>query len=412
MLKHTYVSRSCRFSTGNFFRLVFSILLMSANNAWGQNTDRTITHAQNTKTAQSSKELLPVRVGEQWRAVGRVRTLDAAQSTVLPDADVYLEYGLQRLFHRVYTNGKTKATVEVLELEFISGAYGSFTFNRQYLQPNQHLFHEGRYLVRISIEPPSSSLDQTLVEAIKPNLVGEAGQFPFLPSHLPEQDRIANSEKYIVGPKALANLENFRYLKDLVNFEGGTEIAAANYRNGNGRMNLIIIEFHTPQSASDGHTKLQDRFNALPQPEKDKRILKRTGNYVVEAANIYDLAAAQNLVGQIKYEAKVYWAGRKLSDIPLEFRPLDPVALEEMKRTTEVLLRSFYWIGAMLLSAILLGIAAGGALFYWNRYRRRKLGLDDLFSDAGGTLRLNLDDYLLSSEEPEIKQIGKGDNQV
>jgi len=61
---------------------------------------------------------------------------------------------------------------------------------------------------------------------------------------------------------------------------------------------------------------------------------------------------------------------------------------------------------------MLLGIVAGGSVFYWNRYRRRKLGLDDMFSDAGGTIRLNLDDYLLSSDEPAIKQIGRGDNQI
>jgi hypothetical protein len=63
----------------------------------------------------------------------------------------------------------------------------------------------------------------------------------------------------------------------------------------------------------------------------------------------------------------------------------------------------------MLLSAILIGIIAGGSLFYWNRYRRRKLGLDDLFSDAGGTVRLNLDDYLLPPEETPVKQIGNTD---
>ena len=140
-------------------------------------------------------------------------------------------------------------------------------------------------------------------------------------------------------------------------------------------------------------------------------MLKRVGNYVVIAINVQDRGSAQNIVGQIKYEVKVHWAGRKLSDIPLEFRPPDPVALEEARRTVQVLLRSFYWIGAMLLSAILLGIIAGSSLFYWNRYRRRKLGLDNLFSDVGGSLRLNLDDYLLAPEERPIKQIGKGEGQ-
>ena len=50
----------------------------------------------------------------------------------------------------------------------------------------------------------------------------------------------------------------------------------------------------------------------------------------------------------------------------------------------------------MITGAIIIGFITGGSFFYWKRYRRRKLGVDDIFSDAGGTVRLNLDDYLLS----------------
>jgi hypothetical protein len=355
------------------------------------------------------RDLLPARLGETWRAVGQARIWNVEQFSALPDADVYSEYGLQKIISRVYTNGKTRVTVEIFDLSFISGAYGLFTFNRVFLQPNRREFYHGHYLVSISSDSDGKVIDQSLIDAVKPDLIGEVGQFPLLPSHLPEQDKIAKSEKYIVGPAALAKLQVFDNLKNLVGFDGGVEAVTADYRNGDGIMNLLIIEYHTPQSASEGYARIESYFNSFPQQEKEKRMLKRIGNYVVEAVNIQDRTSAQNIVSQIKYEAKVYWAGRKLSDIPLEFRPPDPVALEEARRTVQVLLRSFYWIGAMLLSAILLGIIAGSSLFYWNRYRRRKLGLDNLFSDAGGSLRLNLDDYLLAPEEKPIKQIGKGD---
>jgi hypothetical protein len=61
----------------------------------------------------------------------------------------------------------------------------------------------------------------------------------------------------------------------------------------------------------------------------------------------------------------------------------------------------------VLLSALLAGFAAGLSLFQWKRYRRRKLGLDNVFSDAGGSLRLNLDDYLLP--DPQINQSSAGE---
>jgi hypothetical protein len=407
--KLTFTSRPRHFFTGTCSWLLIATLPFTVSKIQGQDKAQAVNQSQISHTAQQLRNLLPARLGEIWQATGPARIWNVEQFSALPDADVYSEYGLQKIVSRVYTNGKAKSTVEIFDMSFVSGAYGLFTFNRVFLQPNRHEFYVGRYLVSIVTDSDGNTIDQSLFDAVKPTLIGEAGQFPFLPSHLPEQDKIAESEKYIVGPAALAKLTGFSDLRNLVGFDGGVEAIMADYRNGDGKMSLIIIEYHTPQSASDGYARIESYYNSLPQPEKEKRLLKRVGNYVVEAANIRDQISAQNIIGQIKYEAKVYWAGRKLSDIPLEFRPPDPVALEEAKRTVQVLLRSFYWIGAMLLSAILLGVIAGSSLFYWNRYRRRKLGLDNLFSDAGGSLRLNLDDYLLAPEEESIKQIGKGD---
>lgn len=388
---------------------LLSILLCATSSAQGQQASNTSEQTRSHKPSQPAGELLPDRLGDRWRAIGQAQILDARRFSSLPDADVYGEYGLQRIISRVYTDGKTRVSVEVFELNFVSNAYGLFTFNRGRLPATSHEFYEGRYVVRVTTSSPNEQPDRSLFEAIKPNLISGEGRLPSLPSRLPEQGKIAESEKYIVGPAALTKLKSFGDLKGAINFGVGVEVVTADYHSGGGQMSLIIVEYYTPQSASDGHAKFQSHFNALPQDEKDRRILKRIGNYVVEMVNIQDMPAAQNVIDRIKYEASVYWVGRKLSDIPLEFRPPDPVALEEARRTTQVLLRSFYWMGAMILSAFILGLAAGAALFWWNRYRRRKLGLDNLFSDAGGTVRLNLDDYLLP-EDSDVKRIGKGDD--
>jgi hypothetical protein len=170
----------------------------------------------------------------------------------------------------------------------------------------------------------------------------------------------------------------------------------------------MIIEYHTPQTAADGHKSATKYIDSLSQNEKGSRILKKVGNYIVHAINVRNTDEAGSLIGQIKYDYKVYWEGKKLSDIPIDFRPPDPVAIEEANRTLMIMVRSFYWVGALLTGSILLGLLAGGTFFYWRRYRRRKLGLDDLFSDAGGAVRLNLDDYLLQPGQPAIKQLGDG----
>jgi hypothetical protein len=375
------------------FVVLFSILLLTASGAQGQSND---------------KELLPDRLGENWQAVNPARVLDGGRLSSLADADVLREYGLQRVISRVYTDGKIKSSVEVFELNLIPTAYGLFTFNRGQLPPKSREFHQGRYVVRVSSTAANTNPDQQIFEALKPNLTGGEGELPSLPLHLPEADKIADSEKYIVGPAAFARLKTFSELKDAIKFEDGVEVTTADYRNGGGQMGLIIVEFFTPQLASDGHARIQDLFNALPQSEKERRILKRVGNYVVAMSPVQDMTAAQNIAGQIKYQKKIFWAGKKFTDIPLAFRPADPLATEEGMRTVQIMVRSFYWMGAMILSALLIGLFAGISLFRWKRYRRRKLGTDDLFSDAGGTVRLNLDDYLLS-DNPQIKQIGEGE---
>ncbi|MGE0130030.1 MAG: hypothetical protein AB7U82_18255 [Blastocatellales bacterium] len=392
MLKHILIQYWFVFRGKIVFMGVFLALFLTANSVQSQSTHSALNQPQSSKPVQPAKEILPDRLDEHWRAASPAQMLGARQLSNLPDADIYKEYGVQKVISRVYTNGKIRAAIEVFEMNFISHAYGLFTFNRGRLPRNSREAREGRYVVRVSKSSPDEDWDQSILEAIKPNLIGGVGTLSSLPLHLPDQGKIMESEKYIIGPIALTKLEKISELKNVINFYDGVEVAAADYHNGNGQMNLVVVEYHTPQLASDGYAQFQDYSNALPQNVEDKRILKRIGNFVVVAVNVQDRVAAQSIVDQIKYEKKIYWAGRKLSDIPLEFRPPDPIETEEAIRTAQVLLRSFYWMGAMLLSAILIGLAAGGLLFHWNRYRRRKLGLDSVFSDAGGTVRLNLDD--------------------
>lgn len=357
-----------------------------------------------TANPPTNKTHLPDKLVETFHIVGKTRTLSSDQCSILPDGDVYKEYWLESLTSGHYTDGKNTIAVEIFQMQFDSGAYGLFTFNRGKQNETRREFFTGRYFVSISSETIKSIPLEPLILAIKENLNSSNGELSPLPSHLPEEGKIAESEKYLVGPAALAKLEGLSDLKDVVNFSGGTEVAVARYLNGNTALSLMIVEYHTPQLATDGHAQFQAWFGRLSEQEKIQRLLKRIGNYVVTTTAAQDLANVERLVSQIKYNPVVYWEARKISDIPIAFRPPDPLAVEEFTQTASVLIRTFYWIGVMLFGAIVLGVVSGSVFFYWNRYRRRKLGLDDMFSDGGGTVRLNLDEYLLS---PVDSTIGK-----
>lgn len=395
------------FPTRLFISSVYLLAAMlMTSQIYGQGSDQSRRPAQVTATI---KQLLPEQLPGNWRALATARTLNAEAAAPSANADVYAEYELLAHAMRNYTDGKSKVRVEIFETRFASGAYGLFTFSRSVTAPAQQEFYQGRYFVRITNDAGNSSALNSLVEAIKSVIPADAGELPVLPSHLPEQSKIAGTEKYFVGPVALAKLANFSDLKNVVDFTGGVEAVTADYQNGNGTMSLLIVEYHTPQLATDGYARFQQYFDGLSQPEKDRRLLSRIGNYVVEAVGVQDKAAAENVVGQIKYTPKVYWEGRKMRNIPLESRPPDPAAIAEANQTAQVIIRALYWIGVMLMGTIAAGVITGGAYFYWRRYRRRKLGLDDLFSDAGGTISLKLSDYLLPERKTSVKQIGNGE---
>lgn len=399
------------FPTQSFTRPTYllAVLLLSVGQIYSQGNNQKLRAQQAVIITTAAKQMLPEKLSKDWRALGPARTLNAEASSLSPDVDVCAEYELLTGTVRNYTDGKSKLTVEVFEMRFASGAYGLFTFNRGIKTPNQHEFYQGRYFIRITNDVSSVFVNNSFVEAIK-SVIPDDGELPVLPSHLPEQSKIVGTERYLVGPIALARLANFGDLKNVVDFTGGAEAVTADYQNGSGTMSLLIVEYHTPQLATDGYARFQQYFDGLRQTEKDRRLLSRIGNYVVEAVGIQDRAAAESVVGQIKYAPKVYWEGRKMRNIPLESRPPDPAAIAEANQTAQVIIRALYWIGVMLIGTIGLGVVTGGTYFYWRRYRRRKLGLDDLFSDAGGTVSLNLSDYLLPDRKTTVKQISNGNS--
>lgn len=355
-------------------------------------------------------EILPEQLGNSWRATGPAKQMSTEQFKVVQDAEVYLEYGLRTVTTRAYANDRDQVSIEVFEMRYPSGAYGLYTFNRGLLPAGREEFQTGRYVVRISRATETSASDQSLVSLIRQHLPESGSDLSPLPSHLPELNKVAESEKYLVGPAALAGLKPFASLGEVISFTGGAEAVTAEYENGGGRMSLIIVDCYTPQLAADNYAHLRNQLESLSPEERSGRLLKRIGNYVVEAVGVKDAKAAEAVLNQIKYAPRVYWEGDRFNSIPFEFRPPDPLALEEARRTGAVLVTIFYMIGMMILGSFLLGVIAGGSFFYWRRYRRRKLGFEDAFSDAGGTIRLNLDDFLLpAADESRVKLLEKGE---
>ncbi|MFN0121859.1 MAG: DUF6599 family protein [Blastocatellia bacterium] len=351
------------------------------------------------------KIALPDLAGE-WKAAGAARRRDPAQLAAADQLAVWREYGVLSVTARDYVRGKAKVTVAVYETKFPSGAYGLHSFNRGALPAGQNEIQAGPLVIRAG--ESAADLPAAVAAQLSAQAGADAAELPQLPTRLPEQNKVAASEKYVTGPQALSQMPPFSDLKDVVVFTGGAEAVAAQYDNGGGKMDLLVVDCYTPQLATENLARLRALVDALPPGEKAARLVQRSGNYLIEAVNVRDSAAAKALVEQVKPAFKVYWEGERYSSIPLDKRPPDPLVIAEIRRTVFFLSSSFLLMGLVIAATISMGIMAGFGYFYWRKYQRRKHGFDDSFSDAGGTIRLNLDDHLLTGQQRQARLLGKG----
>ncbi len=379
-----------------------------------------VTKAEEATATDPLPSALRTVGGAQWKAVSPTVTLERSEWKILPDSELRAEYGLERLFSRHYApaagaGGKRRLTVEIFAFRHPEGAFGLLTANRILRagkspgNVDREEFHHGNYLVSLS-SSDSGIVRQTEIQQSIRTYLGSTGNAPpVLIAHLPASGRVENSELYGAGSRALSLDPVFASLAGILDFTGLPEIAAANYVNGSGRLRLLIVEYFTPQSAADNLVTAQKDLESRSPSEQQGIIIRRIGNYLAIAANVSDRAGAESLLNQVRYEQKVYWAGRKLSDIPYEFRPPDPAAIRESIKTGTIIVQSLMLVGLMLLLTLLIGVLVGGVFFYWRRYRRRQMGIDNLFSDAGGTILLKLDDHLLTANPGAPRQIDTSD---
>ena len=209
--------------------------------AIGQTKTEDNVPSRSTNATPTNQPQLPDKLGSNWRALEAQRRLNAEQCQVLPDGDVYAEYDLQSLTTRFYTNGKTKIAVELFQTRFPSEAYGLFTFIRHNRNNKHQGFYVGNLVITASGESEGTLVEESVIKTLRESIVVEEGELPSLPFNLPEQGKIAGTERYVIGPLALAKTREFSDLKDAINFIGGTHAVIADYHNGNGQMTLMIV---------------------------------------------------------------------------------------------------------------------------------------------------------------------------
>ena len=255
-------------------------------------------------------------------------------------------------------------------------------------------FYKGGNLVQVSSGntlPAASDELLQMARAFAATLPSGDDDIPVLVRHLPNLQTPTGGSLYAVTLIGLKNVVPNQPALDVLTFEGGTEAVAARY----GQSELVIVEFTTPQFSIDNDQRVTAKIQELKgQGQPVPTAYRRVGNYSIFVFNAPDEASANQLIDQVKYEQVVQWLGD------------DPHLSERLQRyfaqtSAGVIVSVLKGSGLSLILCLGIGALIGTLLF---RHRRAQKAA--AYSDAGGSIRLNLDE--LTSTVKSGRLLGSG----
>ena len=242
--------------------------------------------------------------------------------------EVLKEYRFSDLAASTYTRDDGR-TLKIRAARFAdaSGAFGAYTF---YLQPEMTkeqigdqgassgqrvLFYRGDVLVdaQFSKESAMSGAELRELAGALPRPSGSSANLPTFIEFMPRKGYVANTQKYVMGPVALAAVAQ-PVSADLVDFNASSEVSLGRYDTGSGQATLMLISYPTPQLAAE-HLRRIDAAHRMAQPQSGVSSIenagsffeKRSGPILAIATGPVSDSDAKSLLGMVNYEANVTW---------------------------------------------------------------------------------------------------------
>jgi len=265
-------------------------------------------------------------------------------------------------------------------------------------QAGQISFVKGNAFVELFGQSLNASQEKLiqLANSIAQQLDSGENDIPVLVKHLPNWESAQPRASYAVTFAGLKHLFPQQRVLEAIAFDSGAEAVRADYDAGK----LLIIEFNTPQISADNERAIAARLNELKVTGEPANMLpsayRRVGNYVVFVFGAPSELVANELIDQVKYQQVVQWLGN------------DPYAYERATREfTETTLGVFVSVvkasGLALVTCLAVGGFFGALLFSRRRTRPRNV---EAYSDAGGMLRLNLDEMTPETDPARLIEPG------
>lgn len=267
-----------------------------------------------------------------WQVKGAVTRSDDPAAADAVNAPVLKEYGFQRLEKASYTRDDGRnLTIKAAVFADATGAYGAFTYyysaemreetigGQAAFLNNRVLFYQGNVLVDAVFDKMSvmSASQLRQLAGLLPQAEGNKDKPPSLPTYLPKQafgkNFEQNTTKYLLGPVALNRIGS-PLPASKVDFKSGAEVVIGKYAAAAGDATLMLIEYPTPQIASEQLRQIDASHQVTQQHPGVASILDvgpffdaRTGPIIMIAAGPLSKSEARSLMASISYEADVTW---------------------------------------------------------------------------------------------------------
>jgi len=309
----------------SFFRSVGVVISLACLLGMAMAADKPVAQAQAHPSEPAA--LLPQQFGG-WEMQGSSRTSTDPVAADPTNAAVLKEYRFTDLASSTYIRDDGR-TLKIRAARFAdaSGAFGAYTF---YLQPrmakeqiddqgasagDRVLFYRGNILVDALFSQESAMSVAQLRElaGALPRPGGTTGNLPTFIEFMPHRGYVANTQKYVMGPAALA-AQAPPVSADLVDFNASSEVSLARYSTSSGEATLMLISYPTPQLAAEhlrriqaAHSTSQPQAGAASVENTAAFFPKRTGPIIAVATGPVSDSDAKSLLGMVNWEASVTW---------------------------------------------------------------------------------------------------------
>ena len=285
----------------------------------------------------AAQDVLPSNVGT-WTASSPTTQVPAQQIEQLANdrANILREYGITSGERRDYTSGNDKISVTLYRMVDPSAAFGAFTFFRDpdmalpapIMAASYTAGKRGRELLvvgnlMLDVNAGKAQMAPADLNALAKSVTTQADRRPYPPiaTFLPHEGLIPGSERYVLGPLALAQVFPAAPVNqaDWAGFGSSAEAVVGRYRlsdkpSGGQRPAegvLLLILYPTQQLAADRYNELGKSLalNVDPELAKGKPAVFGTRSSALTAllSGVQSREKAAELLNQVHHTSEVTW---------------------------------------------------------------------------------------------------------